>query len=92
MRQAVFHVAGTMVVVSRLGPAMVGLTVHAAQEDGAGLLLALAAPLDECEVGAGDAPWPASQATLRVGQAVLPLAGEVEVGEAEAVLLPGALQ
>lgn len=54
-----FSLGGTLIVVSRLGPEMMGLTVHGTAEDGSGvMLLCLTALREECEIGTGHAPWP----------------------------------
>ena len=59
MSTAEFSLGGTLIVVSRVGPEMVGLTVHGTAEDGSGaMLLCLTASREECEVGTGFAPWP----------------------------------
>ncbi len=88
-----FSLGGTLIVVSRLGPEMVGLTVHGTAEDGSGaMLLCLTASREECEVGTGFAPWPEEQLTMRIGPAVVPLAGEIEAAQVEAVIRDGWLQ
>lgn len=93
MTAAEFSLGGTLVVVSRVGPEMVGLTVHGTAEDGSCvMLLCMTSPREECQVGTGHAPWPADQATVRIGPAVVPLAGEIEAAQVEAVIHDGWLQ
>lgn len=89
MSTAEFSLGGTLVVVSRVGPEMVGLTVHGT---GGVMLLCLTAPREECEVGTGFAPWPEEQHAMRIGPAVVPLAGEIEAAQVEAVIRDGWLQ
>ena len=93
MSTAEFSLGGTLIVVSRLGPEVAGITIHSVAEDGSGvLLLCLTAPREECEVGTGFAPWPEGQPTMRIGPAVVPLAGEIEAAQVEAVIRAGWLQ
>lgn len=90
---AEFSLGDTLIVVSRLGPEMVGLTAHTTAEDGSGvMLLCLAVPREECEVGTGHAPWSEGQPTMCIGPAVLPLAGEIEAALIESVIRAERLQ
>lgn len=93
MSTAEFFCGGTLVVVSRPGPEVVGLTVHTTAEDGSSItLVCMVVPRDECEVGFGFSPWPAEQPTIRIGPAVVPLAGEIEAAQVEAVIRAERLQ